>query len=133
MSTKLKPLLLPQLVEERRRTEVAHIEDEFPYSSFTTNSSSSDIVSPVTPTFSAKGHFRGSSSTSSLDLSYTFQPDTPASPVQPLSKKPSQRQLPDVQEEPLEREEDRTLVPNRDSLYSCLCKSCRSPIACTTC
>lgn len=124
MSPQLKPLLLPQLVEERKKTEDHHAisEDTLPYTSHTTNSSSSDIVSPVTPTFSTRGHFRGSSSASSLDLAYTQFQDSPSSPTQQLSKKPSIRQLPDVEEEPLDREEDRTIIPDHFGLYSCLCE-----------
>jgi hypothetical protein len=124
MSTSLRPLLLPQLVEERRNVEdyYPNLEDGLPYTSHTTNSSSSDIVSPVTPTFSTRGHFRGSSSTSSLDLAYNQIQEIPSSPPQQLSKKPSKRQLPDVEEEPLDREEDRTVVADCFGLYNCLCK-----------
>lgn len=137
MSPKLKPLLLPQLVERQPKMDDHHanLEDEqLPYTSYTTNSSSSDIVSPVTPTFSARTHFRGSSSTSSLDLSYTLSSQEAPSPQQPqqqqpqpqLSRKPSKRQLPDVEEEPIERDDDKTehkpVVHTHLGLYSCLCK-----------
>jgi hypothetical protein len=97
---------------------------DLPYNFFTTtNSSSSDITSPVTPTFSAKGHYRGSSSTSSLDLAYTQYQESPASPTQQGCEKTAPiRQLPDVKEEPFEREEEPIPV-DLDSLglYSCLC------------
>ncbi|CAK7214723.1 hypothetical protein SCUCBS95973_002230 [Sporothrix curviconia] len=88
MSAKLKPLILPQLVQERKRL------DDGQYYTTTTemveggttgntsnatnnglflvdNASVSDIASPATPTFSHRsglGHLRYSSSTSSLDL-----------------------------------------------------------------
>ncbi|KAF4122023.1 hypothetical protein GMORB2_7616 [Geosmithia morbida] len=180
MAPQLRPLLLPQLVEEQQQQQQQRIVDHqqqyhyyddattaaaLPYVSYTNNSSSSDIVSPVTPTFSARGHFRGSSSSSSLDISFTqLSPphDSPTPPQkqqpqlqqpqqqatqqqqqqqqqqsvpptlpplpssQPLSKRSSKCQLPDVaEEEPYERddEEDATLVLEHDALglYSCLC------------
>ncbi|CAK7246428.1 MAG: hypothetical protein STHCBS139747_008059 [Sporothrix thermara] len=104
MSTKLKPLILPQLVRERKRVEdgeyittemveggmignatnVANNNGVF----LVDNTSMSDITSPATPTFSQRGglgHLRCSSSTSSLDLplslpSPTYS-DCPASPI----------------------------------------------------
>lgn len=110
----------------------SNLEDDFPYASYTNNSSSSDIVSPVTPTFSAKGHFRGSSSTSSLDLAYVQLQDIPSSPTQQLSKQSSKRQLPDVEEEPLEREEDTSTFSKSYDLY-CLCEFSQSgPVTTTT-
>ncbi len=123
----LKPLLLPQLVEERRKVEDGPaMEDEYPYISRTTNSSTSDIISPITPTFSARGHFRGSSSTSSLDLSFLQIQDGPTSPTHQSLTQPSKRPLPDVQEEPLDREvesvESRPSIADDFGLYSCLCK-----------
>lgn len=130
MSPRLKPLLLPQLVEERRKMDsihqtvpVAGPDAELPCTYFTANSSSSDVASPLTPTFSTRGHLRGSSSTSSLDLAPQLLQDTPSSPVQGSSKL-SKRQLPDVQEEPVdaERDNDNTIIPNQFGLYSCLCK-----------
>lgn len=87
-----------------------------PYAIFTTtNSSSSDVTSPITPTFSTKGHYRGSSSTSSLDLAYTQIQESPASPIQQGCEKTTIRPLPELKEEPLEREDT-------DNLYSCLCR-----------
>lgn len=132
MSPRLKPLLLPQLVQERKKYEdqaqdgvFYHAEPDVPAVYFNANSSSSDITSPVTPTFSTKGHFRYSSSSSSLDLPPQLQ-ESPVSPTVP--PKPSMRQLPDVQEEELmesevEEEEDDTVLANHFGLYSCLCKS----------
>jgi hypothetical protein len=119
MSPRLKPLLLPQMVEERKKMEIGDLS----YAYYTTNSSSSDVTSPVTPTFSAKGHYRGSSSTSSLDLPYAQVQDSPASPTQQITEKSTIRQLPDVKEEPFEREDEpRDPLDDQFELYSCLCK-----------
>ncbi|KAI5461991.1 hypothetical protein BGZ63DRAFT_355433 [Mariannaea sp. PMI_226] len=126
MSLKLKPLLLPQLVEDRRKWEVQQTspecERDLSYVYYTTNSSSSDVGSPVTPNFSPKGHFRVSSSTSSIDLSPQMQ-ESPVSPTTQIHSKPPKRSLPDVQEEPLEPEEtiEAGEVPDHFGLYSCLC------------
>lgn len=133
MSPKLKPLLLPQLVEERKKTDlpqIANSDGSFvgsPYALATTNSSSSDITSPVTPTFSTRGHVRYSSSTSSLDIPpLPALESIPTSP-QPQSTKQS-RPLPDVQEEPIEREEPADFISENGEdhfdLYSCLCMCC---------
>lgn len=140
MSPRLKPLLLPQLLEERRKWEVQQVspETDLSYIYYTTNSSSSDITSPITPTFSpGKGHFRMSSSTSSLDLPPQLN-DTPVSPTQSVHTKPPMRSLPDVQEEPLEPEHSTTdntestnrysLAPSDQfSLYDCLCDNLCEP------
>ncbi|KAI9155500.1 hypothetical protein HJFPF1_08084 [Paramyrothecium foliicola] len=132
MSPKLKPLLLPQLVEERRskhyhNNSVYSTHDHHDFVYYTTNSSSSDITSPVTPTFSHRGHQRYSSSSSSLDLPLQLQ-DSPSSPIPPTSNKSNSiRQLPDVQEEPMERDDDTATIETVDEdddhfgLYSCLC------------
>ncbi|KJZ79702.1 hypothetical protein HIM_01171 [Hirsutella minnesotensis 3608] len=135
MSPKLKPLLLPQLVEERRKID-SHAStaspDAFDLSQvyYTTNSSSSDVTSPVTPTFSPRAHQRFSSSSSSLELPLPPAPqqqqlaqECPTSPTVPYSSaKPEKRQLPDVQEDPMERYEDES-SPSSEyfGLYSCLC------------
>ncbi|KAF5017555.1 hypothetical protein F66182_10502 [Fusarium sp. NRRL 66182] len=135
MSPNLKPLLLPQLVEERRKWEVQQVspETDLSYVYYTTNSSSSDVASPVTPTFSpGKGHFRVSSSASSLDLPPQSN-ESPVSPTLSVHTKPPMRALPDVQEEPLEPEHHNhhsydnraSLAPSDQfSLYDCLCMSC---------
>ncbi|KAH7305982.1 hypothetical protein B0I35DRAFT_443645 [Stachybotrys elegans] len=130
MSPKLKPLLLPQIVENRKRHESlasqtsssSANEHDMASVYYTTNSSSSDITSPVTPTFSARGHLRYSSSTSSLDLPPLVQ-DMPSSPIQPTCSKTGPRQLPDVQEHPMERDDLNGTTPqaNYFALYSCLC------------
>ncbi|ROV92167.1 hypothetical protein VMCG_09303 [Cytospora schulzeri] len=105
-----------------------------------TNSSCSDLTSPLTPTFSAHGsnHLRYASSTSSLDLQTTTSStcsDTPVSPAPPAvsshnatTTSNAKRPLPDVQEDPLEREDDEPTLTRLtddqiDSLYDCLCDS----------
>jgi hypothetical protein len=88
----------------------------------TQNSSASDISAPVTPTFSTR-HCRYSSSASSMDVSLTNIPviDSPASPTF-LALKSGKRSLPDVQEEPQERDEDFEMLDHADELYDCFCK-----------
>ncbi|TDZ24662.1 hypothetical protein Cob_v002303 [Colletotrichum orbiculare MAFF 240422] len=126
MSPKLKPLLLPQLVEERRKLEVPQPElvdsDDYHCVYYTTNSSSSDVASPVTPTFSTRGHLRYSSSSSSIDLPPACFNDSPSSPTS-INGKSSKRALPDVQEEPFERDDhdESTILADRFDLYDCLC------------
>lgn len=121
MSPDLRPLVLPQLVEERKRLEAQHAEVDSAHIYYTTNSSSSDVGSPVTPTFSARGHLRYSSSASSLELASLA--DSPSSPSQAAhSIKSGHRQLPDVEEEPVERDD----VDILDGLYDCLCKTTRT-------
>lgn len=134
MTPKLKPLLLPPLVEQRfgLRAEQQQVkgppamatpdygDQSFVY--YTTNSSASDITSPVTPIFSPKGHQRCSSSTSSLELPMQLPQECPTSPSQASSTMSSLRQLPDVEEEPLDRGEDTTTLSGHHfGLYSCLC------------
>ncbi|CAH0048463.1 unnamed protein product [Clonostachys solani] len=125
MSSNLKPLLLPQLVEERKKLEVHHhtcSEEELAYTYHTTNSSSSDIATPLTPTFSSRGHYRTSSSTSSIDLAYLQCLESPASPVPSQApKQTGARPLPDVKEEPFEREDVMGDFHDSFGLYSCLC------------
>ncbi|KAH6603783.1 hypothetical protein Trco_007229 [Trichoderma cornu-damae] len=118
MSPQLRDLLLPQLVQDRKSSAMDESvlgldASDLAYVYYTTNSSSSDVASPLTPTFSSRGvPLRYSSSTSSLELPpqllSPLQQDGPASPVSQLAaaSKSSIRQLPDVQEEPLEREEE---------------------------
>ncbi|KAH6986321.1 hypothetical protein BKA56DRAFT_670493 [Ilyonectria sp. MPI-CAGE-AT-0026] len=125
MSPSLKPLLLPQLVDQRRKWEVQQSSPDcdLSYVYYTTNSSSSDITSPVTPTFSPKGHFRVSSSASSLELPPQLQ-ESPVSPTTQTVHSKSKSLLPDVQEEPFEPEDDDDDASDMDDhfgLYSCLC------------
>ncbi|KAF9876133.1 only proline and serine are matching in the corresponding protein [Colletotrichum karsti] len=127
MSPQLKPLLLPQLVERRKLEEqhldLADADMDHQCIYYTTNSSSSDVASPVTPTFSTRGHLRYSSSSSSIDLTQTYCNDSPASPTSTSHSKSSKRPLPDVQEEPLERDEfdESTILAEPFDLYNCLC------------
>ena len=102
----LRPLRLPLLVEARRQRESANIETDSPESTMSehamqksTSSSSSEPQSPVSPTFSLRGHLRFSSSNSSLASSPTMHDslDVFAPPKRPLTE---------VKEEPQEREED---------------------------
>ncbi|KAH7366966.1 hypothetical protein B0T11DRAFT_325269 [Plectosphaerella cucumerina] len=130
MSPKLKPLLLPQLVQERKKMDVHAVETDGDrqYVYYTHNSSSSDVGSPVTPTFSTRGHQRYSSSTSSIDVP-PLCADSPVSPMPPpsaplsapQSHKSALRQLPDVQEDPMEREYEETIASDQFDLYHCLC------------
>lgn len=132
----LKPLLLPALVEERRKRESLKdaITDMDLSSSgyYTQNSSASDLPSPVTPTFSARGHLRYSSSASSIDV-ITLQTPITESPASPTfsALKSGKRSLPDVQEEPQEPQEreeihddedDFDMMRDDDELYDCFCK-----------
>ncbi|KAJ9421532.1 hypothetical protein QL093DRAFT_2289897 [Fusarium oxysporum] len=119
MSPRLKPLLLPQLVEERRKWEVQQgsPETDLSYIYYTTNSSSSDITSPITPTFSpGKGHFRMSSSTSSLDLPPQLN-ETP--PLEPEHNTTTDN---------TESNYRNSLAPSDQfSLYDCLCDNLCEP------
>lgn len=123
MSKMLKPLILPQLVEERRQREsLAESEMELSPAYYTHNSSVTDLPSPVTPTFSTRSHLRYSSSASSMDVSLnTPSTDSPSSPTF-IALKSAKRPLPDVQEEPQERDEDFEMFDTAGDLYDCLCK-----------
>lgn len=113
MSPQLKELLLPQFVQDRKSSAMDDALEgcDLSYVYYTTDSSSSDIASPLTPTFSNRGGvpLRYSSSTSSLELPALPQ-EGPVSPnavaQHAAASKLSIRQLPDVQEEPLEREQE---------------------------
>ncbi|KAL3427714.1 hypothetical protein PVAG01_01223 [Phlyctema vagabunda] len=121
MSQKLKPLLLPQLVEERRRREsMGDQELDLTSSYLTQNSTSSEVPSPVTPTFSSRGHIRYPSSASSVESPfYSTAIDSPSSPTF-TAPKSGRRSLPDVQEEPRDEEYD-MFEDGTDDLYDCLC------------
>ncbi|KAH7040198.1 uncharacterized protein B0I36DRAFT_357536 [Microdochium trichocladiopsis] len=101
MSSMLRPLRLPQLVEERKKRESMQTEQDVEptLSFYTFSSTSSELTSPVTPTFSARSHMRHSSSASSFDLAIPSTPEYPPSPTRAadISAKWS---LTDVQEEP---------------------------------
>ncbi|KAI0401507.1 hypothetical protein F4802DRAFT_600981 [Xylaria palmicola] len=155
MSPGLRPLRLPLLVERRRKQEEEaaaaavmvgcettdsdisslyhHHSQQFsnrqpPFAA--TDSASSDMTSPVTPTFSARGHLRYSSSTSSFDLVLASSEDMPSSPTQPLQTA-GKRILDDVEEEPFEYDRFNHYVKDvhvtyddiseHFDLYDCLC------------
>ncbi|KAI0885043.1 uncharacterized protein GGS22DRAFT_137709 [Annulohypoxylon maeteangense] len=129
MSPRLRPLQLPLLVEERRKREEEEaaqreLEVDVPYNIYTVDSYSSDATSPVTPTFSARGHLRCSSSMSSFDLATVASSDSPSSPTQ-TAQSSGKRVLPDVEEEPIEFEdefEDSDVdYDDASELYHCLC------------
>lgn len=127
----LKPLLLPQLVEERRKKEsLADSEiDLAPSFCYSEKSAASEMPSPVTPTFSTRGHLRYPSSASSIDSTFhVSSTEIPSSPTF-IGPKTGKRSLPDVQEEPhdqeelQQREEEFDILEEVDELYDCLCKS----------
>lgn len=130
MALKLKPLLLPQLVEQRRKHETqvqqgtADADQTFIYYTHHSSSSSSDIGSrsPVTPIFS-RTHSRYSGSNSSLEQLSSSYPDIPVSPTQASNSiKGAKTLLPDVQEDPLREDEHTATVGDEHrGLYDCLC------------
>ncbi|KAI0025278.1 hypothetical protein F4780DRAFT_424136 [Xylariomycetidae sp. FL0641] len=131
MAPKLKPLMLPQLVEERRRKEEATqfetLDCDAVNRVYTTDSSSSDATSPVTPTFSTRGHLRYSSSMSSFELTTPAGSDElPASPKQ-ATHTSSKRTLENVEEEPFEYDHFEDYDVDFDDefsdryIYDCLC------------
>lgn len=114
MTSGLKPLLLPQLVEDKRRLE---LELQLQHQRM---DDCTDMASPITPTF-ARAHLRFSASLSSLSSVNSESPASPIQPTHPTNK--SESRLPDVQEDPLERDEDDTIVADDSTgLYDCLCK-----------
>lgn len=155
MPTELRPFHLPLLVEKRKREEEQNDDDhhhhdhhdhdqdrdrdnqdnnccnynEHAHTCYTVDSSS-DATSPVTPTFSARGHLRCSSSTSSFDLTTPVTSESPSSPPRAVPQPPGKRVLPDVEEEPfecvdLDDAEDDT--SDHFDLYDCLRKSAILP------
>ncbi|KAI9715962.1 MAG: hypothetical protein M1812_005596 [Candelaria pacifica] len=112
----MRPFLLPLLVEARKSSESTFIDtdqvDSSTCSPSCPNTSSSlsslsEFPSPVTPTFSARGHSRYPSSSSSLN----------SSPVLHGQADPAvgKRSLADVKEEPLEKEESWETFARPDS------------------
>ncbi|KAI8634499.1 hypothetical protein F5Y19DRAFT_213352 [Xylariaceae sp. FL1651] len=157
MSPGLRPLRLPLLVEQRRKQQeeassIAVIavgemtDNDISSPSYkhrqqpplrqrqfaVTDSASSDVTSPVTPTFSARGHLRYSSSMSSFELVTPAScEDSPSSPTQTIQT-PGKRVLDDVEEEPFEYEHFSHVdvddvdvayddVSDHFDLYDCLC------------
>lgn len=161
MSAGLRTLQLPLLVEQRRKHEeeasgtVASVaagettdglvsstyyqhqnwqhQQTNQYQNSMTGSTSSEVTSPATPTFSARGHLRYSSSMSSFDLTRSAScEELASSPTLPLPTS-SKRVLHDVEEEPFEYEhfnqhyvEDINdaddYMPEHFDLYDCLCR-----------
>lgn len=139
-----------QHYQSRPQQLSANKNDLFVFVNTNLNSSSSDLASPLTPTFSHHGgsHLRYASSTSSLDLQQSFSStcsEAPVSPAQPpqipqhaRSASPTasstKRLLPDVQEDPLERDDaggstmTRLTDDQLESLYDCLCMAHLSPL-----
>ncbi|KAK4461710.1 hypothetical protein QBC42DRAFT_306142 [Cladorrhinum samala] len=129
MSSRLQTALRLPLEQQRKQKLEMQVEgggpggDQQQYFYTYSSSSSSDLASPspVTPTFSRSSNARFSSSSSSLEIT-----EGPVSPTQPSHVvKPAKSPLPDVQEDPLEREDDdNTLILDGDQdldLYGCLC------------
>lgn len=139
MSPRLRPLLLPRLVERRKlddvQTPIEPVDGSFVFL-VDNNTSSSDLATPATPTFShrsAHGHLRCSSSSSSLDLTTSSLP-LPDCAIPPICLGPtansvspaptahsgsnvSKRLLPDVQEEDLLDRDDECSLYDEDGLY----------------
>lgn len=123
----LKPLLLPQLVEERRKREETFLDAEMNSSqpSDTQEPLTSDVSSPVTPTLSPRGHghIRYSSSVFSIDPSVqSTLVESPSSPTFVSMKTNKRPLLPDVQEEPLERLGQFDMLEDLHDVYDWSCK-----------
>ena len=126
----LKPLLLPQLVEERRKRETLvdaelNVSQSSDIQADIPESTASDCSAPPTPTLSKRSsHVRYNSSVSSIDASLYSQPlvECPSSPAF-VPMKTSGRPLPDVQEDPLERDEDLDMFDDDlNDVYDWSCK-----------
>lgn len=108
----LRELKLPQLVEARKRQSGGSDFEFDPYAHplhLSQTSTASSDHSPVTPTFSLRGHFRFPSSTSSLASSPPLR-----SSMEGFAAK---RPLTEVREEPQEREGEVEMfnVPSKES------------------
>jgi len=117
----LRQLKLPQLVEARKKEDLDARMDSPEFGGsvnalhLSQSSTSSDYPSPVTPTFSLRGHSRFPSSTSSLASSPVLcdTMDTYGSGKRPLT---------DVKEEPHERDEGFEMLGNPSAPLDCFCK-----------
>ncbi|KAA8574269.1 hypothetical protein MFRU_015g02140 [Monilinia fructicola] len=132
MPTGLTEFRLPGHIAERKaRESLPELDMDLSCSIHTQNSSVSELPSPVTPTFSTRGHMRHPSSASSIESQYLYE--GPSSPTF-TSNKSRKQSLPDVQEEPrCERENDFMFgeeedaeeedddILDCDDLYNCLC------------
>ncbi|KAF2872511.1 hypothetical protein BDV95DRAFT_606117 [Massariosphaeria phaeospora] len=121
----MKPLILPQLVAARKSSKSSLDMSSEPTSAVISCAdsgfySASECSTPPTPGFGSRGHYRFPSSTSSLSTS----PPThdPADAPNPSGK------LPQLTEEPVEREDDYvtdvsdvTVVPDRCECYEEQC------------
>lgn len=128
MSPKLKPLVLPHLVKQRKLEvldhDMAETDKTYIYYTQHSSSSSSDLASPATPTFTRSAYSRYSGSASSLEQMPPLCHDSAASPAQIVhSSKGSKSQLPDVQEDPLREMDDTAALAEHYGLYGCLCRS----------
>jgi hypothetical protein len=132
MPVALRPLKLPQMVEEQKARESLEMERSLSQSatSFHTHTSSStDMSAPSTPVFSIRGHGRLPSSTSSVDVTSqpapTSSPSSPTLPSLTETIKSPKRSLPDVEEEPQEKDEDYQMLDAPHDFPTCqCCKSC---------
>lgn len=128
MSPMLRPLILPQLVEQRKlevKQDMADTDQTYIYYTQHSSSSSSDLASPspATPTFARGAYSRYSGSASSLEQMPPLCHDSAASPPQLVhNAKGSKSQLPDVQEDPLREVDDTAALAEHYGLYGCLCK-----------
>lgn len=117
----LKPLLLPQLVEERKQKQTV-LSGEMNVSQGSDIHDASSTQSPITPTFSTRGHGRYSSSVSSVDPLQSPLIEVPSSPAF-AGKRP----LPDVQEEPVEVVEREEHFETFDDVYDWSCDDTSYP------
>lgn len=149
MSPKLKPLLLPQMVEDKRKLELlqqlqqqqqiqqphqqypyapSDVDPSFMYSSHTSSSSDLHSQSPGASAFS-RSQLRYSGSCSSLEMISSPTMEIPTSPAPPAHPSKNLSHLPDVQEDPSEREDDVAMVADHEvaefGLYDCLCELAR--------
>ncbi|KAI4182769.1 MAG: hypothetical protein LQ346_006489 [Caloplaca aetnensis] len=102
-------LQLPKVVEARKKRESMNVESLSTSTDFghplhlSQSSTSTGLPSPITPTFSARGHSRFPSSTSSLASSPPVRDSTDGFGV-------GKRPLTEVREEPIERDGDFEMV-----------------------
>ncbi|KAG9245037.1 hypothetical protein BJ878DRAFT_38366 [Calycina marina] len=138
MPPQLKSLLLPHLIgeqrkrgvkKERERESALAIETDLSSNMFNSQSSTASVTtSPLTPTFSNRGHLRYPSSSSSIETPFSGSMNESTS-SQTCVSKPGRRSLPDVQEEPQdERDQDFDMLETATvDLYDCPCEDCQLP------
>lgn len=110
----MRPLLLPKLVAARN--SAASINDDLTFANHSALpydsaycSYSSECSTPMTPTFSLRGHTRYPSSSSSLSST-------------PPSSEGMDGKLPKLSEEPTEKDDSFVMVREETTLAPCLCK-----------